>query len=72
MAMPVMADDETTINNVVYFKDGVVAKVKNSPSATGEISIESSVNIGGNDYTVWGIMPSRTIQASPRLRFHLL
>lgn len=55
MAMPVMADDETTINNVVYFKDGVVAKVKNSPSATGEISIESSVNIGGNDYTVWGI-----------------
>lgn len=57
MAMPVMADDETTINinNVVYFKDGEVAKVKNSPSATGEISIESSVNIGGNDYTVWGI-----------------
>ena len=55
MAMPVMADDETTINNVVYFKDGEVAKVKNAPSATGEISIESSVNIGGNDYTVWGI-----------------
>ena len=46
MAMPVMADDETTINNVVYFKDGEVAKVKNAPSATGEISIESSVNIG--------------------------
>lgn len=55
MAMPVMADNETTINNVVYFKDGKVAKVKNAPSATGEISIESSVNIGGNDYTVWGI-----------------
>ena len=55
MAMPVMADEETTINNVVYFKDGEVAKVKNSPSATGEITIESSVTIGGDNLTVWGI-----------------
>jgi len=55
MAMPVMADEETTINNVVYFKDGEVAKVKNSPSATGEITIESSVTISGNSLTVWGI-----------------
>lgn len=55
MAMPVMADEETTINNVVYFKDGEVAKVKNSPSATGEITIESSVTIGENSLTVWGI-----------------
>ena len=55
MAMPVMADEETTIKNVVYFKDGEVAKVKNSPSATGEITIESSVTIGGDNLTVWGI-----------------